>query len=44
VVAAGRDDERVDRITEEPVEPPTEEAALSARLLEARRRRRERGG
>ena len=44
VIAAGRDDEPVDRVTEEPAEPPTEEAALSARLLEARRRRRERGG
>jgi uncharacterized membrane protein/Mg-chelatase subunit ChlD len=44
VIAAVGDDERADRNTEEPVEPPTEEAALSARLLEARRRRRERGG
>jgi hypothetical protein len=44
VIAAGRDDERVDRVTEEAADPPSEEAALSARLLEARRRRRERGG
>jgi uncharacterized membrane protein len=44
VIVAGPDDESVDRVTEEQAEPPTEEAALSARLLEARRRRRERGG
>jgi hypothetical protein len=44
VIAAARDDERVDDVTEAPDEPSTEEAALSARLLEARRRRRERGG
>jgi uncharacterized membrane protein len=44
VIASAGDDERADRIIEDVVEPPTEEAALSARLLEARRRRRERGG
>ena len=44
VINAARDEEVVGGVPEEPVEPSTEEAALSARLLEARRRRRERGG
>jgi uncharacterized membrane protein len=44
VMAAVPDHEGVNGHTEEPAEPSPEEAALSARLLEARRRRRERGG
>jgi hypothetical protein len=43
VIASVPDDGGVDGLTEQ-VEPSPEEAALSARLLEARRRRRERGG
>jgi uncharacterized membrane protein/Mg-chelatase subunit ChlD len=44
VMASVPDDEGVDGRVAEEVEPSPEEAALSARLLEARRRRRERGG
>ena len=44
VIAPAATEDGADGAAEEPAEPSTEQAALSARLLEARRRRRERGG